>query len=83
MPRGTKFRQERVMTEQNQSSSEPTRITAKEALQKARRKATAANISKSAMIRELHDGGWKTADIARQLNIRYQFARNVIENAKK
>lgn len=34
--------------------------------------------SKSDKIRKLHDAGFETADIARYLGIRYQFAYNVI-----
>lgn len=35
-------------------------------------------LSKSEQIRRLFDGGMKVADIANYMNVRYQFAYNVI-----
>lgn len=37
-------------------------------------------MSKSAKIRELFDGGWEIKAIAEALNIRYNFAFNVLQN---
>jgi hypothetical protein len=39
--------------------------------------------SKSAKIRALAAKGWKTGDIARTMNIRYQHARNVLKQPVK
>lgn len=38
--------------------------------------------SKSIAIRELHNSGMSNSDIAKQLNIRYQFVYNVIKRMK-
>ncbi len=37
-------------------------------------------MSKSAKVRALFDGGWEIKDIATALNIRYNFAFNVLQN---
>lgn len=37
-------------------------------------------LSKSAKVRALFDGGWEIKDIAAALNIRYNFAFNVLQN---
>lgn len=37
-------------------------------------------LSKSAKVRALFDGGWEIKDIATALNIRYNFAFNVLQN---
>lgn len=46
----------------------------------SKRVIVAEGVSKSEKIRQLFDGGWEIKDIAIALNIRYNFAFNVLQN---